>query len=333
MGVKKVEESFGFELDTTPIEPTFIPVSGTDVQRQSGGQKQSRSYNEEDLVSCLRNEKVTVKYIPKPNANITNQRHVLYGGLAEAAVIKFTVPRMRSGALVNVLTDSEKSFLENYMSLEHNAMSVYSKSNNYWTNNFVRLTKSETILDLSIPEDYIKYKILLANKDFICPSLKELEDRRKVTYQFVLINEGDESRKMSSEMSVSMEASIELGKIVENKAVVKYVTEVMSNRPISKKSTLDFIQPQAFKEMQRDPKLFLSIVKDPHLKTKVLIAECLEAGIVRKRGDLYYLSSNSEPLCELNGEATMTNASKYLDSPKHQEIKLTLEAKLKATKE
>ena len=333
MGVKKVEDQLDFELDTTPIEPTFIPVSGTNPQPRVNSQRQSAQIDAADLVSCLRNEKVIVRYILKPNANITNQRHVLYGGLAENAVRKFTVPKMRSGALMNVLTDQEKSFLESYMGFDHNAMSVYNKTNNYWHNNFVRLTKSELILDLSIPEDYIKYKILLANKDMICPSLKELEDRRKVTYQYVLINDGDESRKMSKDMSISMEASMELGRIVENNPILKYITEVMSNRPISKKSTLDFIQPQAFKEMQRDPRLFLSIVKDQHLKTKVLISECLEAGIIRKRNDLYYLASNSEPLCENGGESTMSNSAKYLDSPKHQEIKLTLEAKLKATKD
>jgi len=195
------------------------------------------------------------------------------------------------------------------------------------------LTKTDSYLDLSIPEDYIKYKVLLSNKDYICPNLQELNDRRKVTYEFVLINEGDEVRQTNQAMSASMEASMELGKILENKSLLKFVTEVLSNRPISKNSKLDFIQAQAFKEMQSNPKIFLGIVKDPYLKTKVLISECMDAGILRKRNDLYYVASNSEPLCELGEESTLSVAAKYLNTPKRQEIKLTLEAKLKALKE
>jgi hypothetical protein len=130
-----------------------------------------------------------------------------------------------------------------------------------------------------------------------------------------------------------MEASLELGRILENKQLLKYVVEVLSNRPLSKQSKLDFIQAQAFKEMQANPKLFLGIVKDPLLKTRVLITECIDYGIVRRHNDLLYLTANSQPLADIGDEPTMTTAAKYLNAPKHQEVKLTLEAKLKAMKE
>ena len=331
-----VDVDLGFSVDTTEEQPQMIPMSQfaeTDTISNKPFKRVVAPVNDNELISCLRKERVTVRYINKPNANITNPRHVLYGGMAESAVRTFTVPMLRSGALVNVLTDSEKAFLEDYMNLEHNWLSVYNKTSNFWRNYKVRLTKTDSYLDLSIAEDYIKYKVLLANKDHICPSMSELTDRRKATYEFVLINEGDEIKEISQNMSLSMEASVELGRIIENKSVLKYVVETLSGRPISKKSTLDFIQPQAFKEMQSNPKFFLSVVKDPYLKTKVLIAECLEAGILRKRNDAYYLASNSEPLCEMNEESTLSTAAKYLNSPKRQEVKLTLEAKLKALKE
>ena len=66
------------------------------------------------------------------------------------------------------------------MQLEYNALSVHKKVDNFWDDSNdvgiskVRLTKQDTILDLTSPEDYIKYKILLANKDFIAPSLQAL---------------------------------------------------------------------------------------------------------------------------------------------------------------
>lgn len=336
MAKQKEEVDLDFNIDTAVEEPQYVPVADL-IQKENKQDKvqpkKIDNSNSKELISCLRKERVIIRYINKPNTNITNPKHVLYGGMAETASRTFTVPMLRSGALVNVLTDLEKDFLESYMGLEQNALSVYLKKDNYWRNFFVRLTKTDSYLDLSIPEDYIKYKVLLANKDYICPNLQELNDRRKVTYEFVLINEGDEVRQTNQTMSASMEASLELGKILENKSILKFVTEILSNRPISKKSTLDFIQAQAFKEMQSNPKLFLSVVKDPYLKTKVLISECLDAGILRKRNDAYYVSSNSEPLCEMGEESTLSVAAKYLNTPKRQEIKLTLEAKLKALKE
>jgi hypothetical protein len=83
------------------------------------------------LISCLRNDKVIVRYINKSNNAITNPRHVLYGGMAETATRVFTVPMLRSGGLVNVLTDEEKAFLEDYMGLSKNALSVHAKGDNY----------------------------------------------------------------------------------------------------------------------------------------------------------------------------------------------------------
>ena len=67
-------------------------------------------------------------------------------------------------------------------------MSMYKKENNFWSDaypngiNSVTLHKQDNYFDLSNPVDYIKYKILLANKNLIAPSLQVLEDRPKATY-------------------------------------------------------------------------------------------------------------------------------------------------------
>lgn len=330
------EEStgIGFALDLQEDAPIYTPISDyVEEKKQVEVKKQARTEYDKPVVSCLRNERVIVRYINKPNQNIQNPKHVLYGGMAETATRSITIQMRRDGTLPNVLTDEEKTFLEQYMGLEPNALSIYLKKDNYWKNYLVRLTKIDTYLNLSIPEDYIKYKVLLTNTSLICPSLQTLRDHPKETYQFVIINEGDEVRQTNENMSTSMEASMLLGTIMEKKAILKLVVETLDNRPISKTSKLDFIQAQAYKVMQANPKLFIQVVKDPFLQTKVLLSECLDAGIVRKRSDLYYMASNSEPLCEMGEESTISNACKYLNSPKRQEVKLTLEAKLKAIKD
>lgn len=126
---------------------------------------------------------------------ITNPKHVLYGGMAENAVRVFGVPKLSSGSYVNVLTNQEKTCIEEALGLEVNALSIYKKQDNFWDNFNVRLTKQDTVLNLSRPEDYLKYKVLLANKNIIASSIQELEDHPKASYQFVIINEQDETKK------------------------------------------------------------------------------------------------------------------------------------------
>ena len=46
--------------------------------------------------------------------------------------------------------------------------------------------RRDNIFDLSKPTDYIAVKILMANKDKICPSMDEWAARPKETYEFVL---------------------------------------------------------------------------------------------------------------------------------------------------
>jgi hypothetical protein len=314
------EESVQISVEEFTAQPQAKPTSNFKVA--SG----------DEFVSCLRNEKIVVRYATKPNKNITDSKHELYGGMANGETRTFTVQMLRNGQLSNTLTDSEKLFLENYMGLEHNALSIYLKKDNYWRGYQVRLSKSDNILDLSIPEDFIKYKVLLTNKDLICPSLKEFKDSRKETYQFYMISEGEEINQTNQSMTSKMEAMLELGKILENKSLLKVVVEIMNGRPISKSSKLDMIQAEAFKSVDANPKLFLSVAKDPYIKTKVLMAECLEHGLIISRSGLYYLP-NGEPLCEGGEDSTLAMAAKYLNSPKRQEIKLTLEAKLKLKKD
>ena len=295
--------------------------------------EQSSEDTVEPLISCLGNEVITVQYIKKDNGVITNPKHVLYGGLAETAIITLTVPKLTSGAFKNVLTNSEKAFLEEIMGLGSGALSVYRAVDNYWKNLFVRLGKDDTYLNLAVPEDYIKYKVLLANSDIVAPNLKALSNKPKETYRFVLVSENEEIAEANENMTLAMEASLELGKLLNDKAALKLVVEIVEGKPIASSSKLDFIKSQAFKCMQSNPKLFVSIAKDPYLQTKVFIKECLEYGLIRKRGEYYYNVENNSPLCEVNEEPVLDVAARYLNSPKRQEVKLMLEAKLKNLRE
>lgn len=289
-----------------------------------------------ELVNPLRNERIIVRYLPKRTGIWgNNPKHVLAGGMAETASRFFVVPKLSSGMYVNVLTDSEKAYLEEIMGLEYNALSIYRKTDNFWDDSNdkgisrVRLNKGDNYLDLSIPEDYIKYKILLANKDFICPSLQTYEDYPKATYQFVLVQEGEESKLAKNNMSVTMQCYMEYGKVETDIDILRTIIETIEGRPTAKGTKLEFLQTKVNNLIQSDGKMFLRTITDPLLSTKVLIKKAIENNIIANRGGFLYLRENNTPLCEDGEDPTLNIAARYLNQPKRQELKFSIEAKIK----
>ena len=281
-----------------------------------------------ETISCLSNKRVEVRFVPKPG-RITDPKHVLYGGMAETAVRTYTVPMLRSGAYVNVLTDSEKDFLEEYMGLEKNALSVHRKRDNYWDNFFVSLHKQPNYLDLSSPDDYIKYKVLLANRDYIAPSLQALEDNRKATYQYVIVEEGEETSKANRNISLTMQAYMEFGKIQDDYDTLRVLVEILEGKPISTKTKAEYLKEKINNIIQRDARIFLKTAQDPMLPTKILIKKAIEAGVISNRGGMLYMKNDNTPLCGNGEEPTINVAAKFLNLPKNQTLKFSIESKIK----
>ena len=334
------ENDFNVNLidDTTGISDIpmqEVPKENNQIKRPSVERRIITGDNS-NLVNCLKNERITVRFIARKSGIWGNDpKHVLAGGMSQNAVRVFTVPRLLSGVFKNVLTNAEKDYLENIMGLEPNALSVHKRENNFWSNstegavNSVALKKEDNYFDLSIPEEYIKYKILLANNDVIAPSLNALQDSPKATYQFVIIREDEEVNEASKSMSVTMRCYKEYGKIEEDIDKLRLIIELIDGKPTAANSKLAFLQTKINELIQSNSKLFLSIVTDPLLDTKVLIRKCTEAGIIAKRGNWLYLRDSMQPLCNNGEEPTLNIAAKYLNDPVRQELKFSLEAKLK----
>lgn len=320
------------DLDLELKEVEVRPEVNAETVSEENNEKVHRPSNElEGYISCLRKETIIVRHVPKESGMITNPKHVFYGGIAENASRVFTVPLLEKGnQYVNVLTNDEKACLEDAMGLDDNALSIYKKVNNYWDNYTVRLTKNDTYLDLSNPEDYIRWKVLKANKDYIASSLEELQNNPKATHQYVLISENEETKVANKQMSSTMQAYMEFGKIQDDPDTLRVVIESIDGRPVSNATKVEFLNTQINKLIQSNPRLFLDVVTDKYLPYKVFVKKALEKGLIYKRGTFFYLRDDNSPMCDEGEEPTFAMAAKYLAAPKHQGIKLALEAKLKA---
>ena len=293
-----------------------------------------KNTEEKPLINCLKNEQVIVRYLPKQSRMVSNPKHVLFGGMAENATRTFVVPMLSSGRYVNVLTDDEKDFLEDIMGLPKNAMSIYKKVDNFWddTNEAgiskVTLRKQDNYLNLANVEDYIRYKILIANKDYIAPSLEALETHPKATYQFVILTEESETKSARKGMTILMQCYTAYGKIEDEVDTLRVIIETLTGVRVHKNTKKEFLQTKVNELIQGNSKMFLKVATDPMLSTKVLIRRCVEEGLIAHRGNQYYIKDGNIPMCE-DGEPTLNVAAQWINLPKNQEIKLSLEAKLK----
>jgi hypothetical protein len=335
MGKEKIEQQ-DIMLDEEAINSTErTPVTIEHKQAEINTKVTRVSEERDNLVNCLKNEKVIVRFISRARGMITDPRHVLFGGMASGSKMRITTPLLRSGLFADVLTKDEKKFLEWKLGLEPNALSVHNRVNNFWSDaneqgiGRVELTKGDNPLDLSNPIDYIKYKILLANKDQIAPSMQALQDRPKATYKFVIINEGDNAKAANTKVTLKAQAYMEFGKVNEDKDKMRVIIETIDGRPTASNSKLEYLQGKVGELIESNTKMFLQVVKDPLLNNKVLIKKAIEAGIIVNRGNYLYVKDGNIPLCENGQEPTLNVAAKYLDLPKHQELKFSIEAKVK----
>ena len=297
-----------------------------------------------EMKSCLRNETVILRKLPKRTNMVQDSNHIMGDGMHENAFHIYCVPKLqKSNTFVNVLTNEEKAYLEYVMGLPENALSIYKmpKEENYWSNanpnglSKVTLHKRDNIFNLSKPTDYIAVKILLANKDKICPSMEEWEARPKETYEFVVIREGQESKLAQSNTDATIQAVMKLGKIADDKDVLKLVVETMMGKKYGDTTSVDWLQKQALDMIKNTPKnarLFLNIINDDELDNKVLIRKCIAKGIVADRGGFLYIKDGNTPMCGDGEEPTINNAAKWLGKPKNQEMLFSLQAKLKDKK-
>jgi len=278
----------------------------------------------------LRNEKIYVRWIPKKAYGIPDDKqHVANGGKVDGATDTFVVPMLRStGKYKNVLTNDEKDFFERELGLDYNALSVYNTENNFWDDYKIVIGKEGLTLDMSVPTDYIKWKVLLANSEDIAPSVQDRIDRPKNTYKYEIVRKSEEDDIENEAMDATMACYKEFGKIEEDKDTLRTLVELLDGRPYDIHNSPAFFKARVNKLIQQNPKTFLRQIKDPMLHIKMVIKRSVELGKLSVRGDWYYLKSDGSPLCEQGENPTLAIAAKYLSSPSHQDIKYLLESEV-----
>lgn len=267
----------------------------------------------------LPNKVVKVKFISRKrgmaNGSWVTKDHAIAGGMLNKSTKKIPVPMLKNGSLANVLTDAEKTFLEGTKGVNHD-LSVYS-NRKFWNDRFVRLEKGVNILDLSNPIDYIDYKILLANKDYIAPNWEARNN--KLTYWFAIVEDGEEQIISKKRFNYKKQAFRLYSELEDNTDILRGIIKTILKKPLAKTTKLDFLQQQVEKIVDETPEKFVSLLEDSKYETKLLISAAEDAGVIIIQNKRYMTADGIELAME--GEvASYTNAVNYLSDPLNQEL-------------
>ncbi len=272
--------------------------------------------------------KIKIKLIVKSvNPLITDPEHEAYNlfGRSNRA---YTLPVDKSGNLMNpFICQEEQEWLEKSLGLDLN----YHKSdNNYWHKAEVVLDKTDKIIDLSNPKQYMDYILARANKQFVAPSITE--QNKKATYKYVIVAENAEVKATASKANQRIEAYKFLGKIEDDKEAMLNFLKVYGKK-VSSASKIDFLVGELEKLITEDIEGFLATSQDKdNYDYKLLIAEAVEAGAVLKDKRKYFLPGG-DPLCGEGEAPTLENAVIYLKNKGNQDILVTLKARIKNAKD
>ena len=191
----------------------------------------------------------------------------------------------------------------------------------------IELRKGDNYFDLSIPEEYIAYKILLSRKDDIAPSEEELRRSRKSTYQFVITTDEDELGQSIEDLTSKAKAYKLFATMENDYEKLAYLCQKVEGKTIPK-TNKELILDTINKAIIGKTSKFIIEASNPYLDTEILISKAVDKGYINKFRNEYVLADGNITLCLPDKIPSLTTACEFLNKPKSQEYLLSLQAKL-----
>ena len=271
--------------------------------------------------------KVRVRYVLKQHGNITDKRHVAYGGKLDDAMDNYVAQMSptKKGAFVSIFTEEEEEYLEDRLALEKGDLNP-NKSDGFYNDIRVSIGKSGKLLDLSQAEDYVEYKVLLSYENKVSPDIFTTPLRK--TYNYEMVRESDVTQKATKRLNYNKEAYKILGRIGDSREQLTGAYRVLKNKRVSNESSMEWLEAQVGQLIDDDAKRFVEVLTDPLYESKLFIEQAIDHGAIKRLKGLYYTTDGIE-LSQDGESPTLINAITFLDSVENQDLKLALELKMK----
>jgi hypothetical protein len=273
-----------------------------------------------------------VKVLPVRRSNDWLPENADSAFMNTGAKIEYVVPRLISGQLIDPLGDlSEEQKNQVAKQLGYKDASDLNinkeEKSNYWVNKPVMIDKNGKHLDLSNTGDFINYKILETNLDYIAPSWEERYN--KGTYKFALVFEEEESKLKNLKIDTKKEAYMMFGKIdgsvkkLSDFLWIHYLTNKEGKR-LPNNPPLEYLRQEVGRIIEERPGEFLSIVTDTLFETKALIQKAINIGLIQRDGMTFKVFG------EESSRNTLDGLINYLLDERNNNIRISLIGKIEA---
>lgn len=223
---------------------------------------------------------------------------------------EYVVPRSaRTNALIDPLSDltlEQKEQVAKQLGMKNaddlNVMRP--QKENFWINRPVAIDKNGLFLDLSNVSDFIRYKILEVNGEYIAPSWEERYN--KGTYKFAIVFEDEEAKIKNLKIDTKKEAWMMFGKIDGS---IKKMTDFLwiyyllnkDGKRLPNNPSLEYLKSEVGRIIEERPGEFMSILSDPNFETKALIQKSINIGLIQRDGLMFKIFGESSSANTLDG--------------------------------
>lgn len=219
-----------------------------------------------------------------------------------------------TGVLNTGLSEDDEVRLEAKMHMAPGTLSKYNRD--YWADFRIDVPKDGKILNISNPEDEVKYLVLKAHQRV---ANSEMERFDTPFAEYVMTSDEQEAKVENQKSKLKRKAY----KVFSNMSTTEMrdVLKVMGKRA-GDDASVDFVESHLDKIVTETPQDFLTTVEDPTFKMRAFIDDCLSARVLVKSGTKYVL-----PGGDVVGY-TLEQAIEYLQNPDNQEVYLDLKGKM-----
>jgi hypothetical protein len=190
----------------------------------------------------------------------------------------------------------------------------------YLKEGVIKVDKTGIILDLKIPQDLLKYKVLLSCRKQIASSLEEAKSRP--TFKYAIVDSKKQQQAEMNELKIKMDAIKSFNKIENSLNDMLDFLAIYENN-VTESDNIEFVKSKCFQISQSNPKEFIRIVNDGNKSYTITLLKAHKKGIIRRERDLTYVLPNGQNI------GPQSQAISWLQNPENFDQLEIIKSKIK----
>lgn len=283
----------------------------------------------------LPNKKVTIKFYAKPTAMVQDENHKLFGRMGPRTKKAYQLPRTERGSWINPFSSQEERMaLEEMLNFPKGWLNTSSLGSCFFDEYFVQLGKNDEPLDLSNPEQYLKFLVLKAQKDIVAPNRESVNNLN--TYMYYIEDHEVANNNKRRLKDKRAKAYAMLGSIENNPSKMRQILiqkRGKSNLP-DMANDADWLFNELSDIIDNDKidgaSQFLQIIEDPHLSVKVDIYQAVSKNIIKQKGRFYY-DEQDKPIMAPGMQNDLSGVIAFLTMDENSEYYAILKQRLQTS--